>query len=783
MTDTNPADTDRSGSAARNAVGSSSIVGMRIGGDFEIRRKIGQGGMGTVYEAWQESLKRVVAIKVLGASLGLGTGAVVRFQREAQAAAKLHHTNIVPIFAQGEHEGLYFYVMELVEGRSLNELISDLRGDQRSSSMDLTETKLVVGSDDRRNAELAPDPDPSGRTSAGDSSSPTGSSASSLSESTAATFDEIAEQMAAAADALQYAHAHGVIHRDIKPHNFLYGDDGRLRIADFGLARVLEQPGVTVTGEFIGSPLYMSPEQITGGQVQVGPRTDIYSLGATMYEWLTLQPPFPGDTREQVISKIITTEVVPPRALSLKIPVDLETICLKALEKSPNRRYQTAVAMADDLRRFRRNEAIRAKREGITGRFGKFIDRNRVAVLAAGVVLALASLMWSVQSHFQRSKTDAVIAEKEQLAERVETLEEEKRRFTEEMGDLPLERSVADFGAKMLGDVAGAVADSGLFKLPEPLAPQPTPVFPTSTTDAIVLTQQDLSLIATLADEFTSAVRTATSNRLTIGRPDNPTGRIATDYFREALAAATPEQALALVNLTLQNEFDHFGALHLRSILYLRLSEFDKAIQDADMMINFREDSVAGHQMRGLVKYFMGDLEGSLQDLDQAIQLDPRTAVVWVTRGAVRLRAGQYLAAFDDFDRALDLSPGYAIALRERDQADVRIRYSVKQASDGIQQTPDDYELLIRRGDLHYLLGEYNEAMDDYRKALSVNDVPTPYLIEKLWRTRKKLNEPDRTKSRAKAQSAVYPRDRSAAGFDAPARRPMTLRLIRGSLP
>ena len=147
--------------------------------------------------------------------------------------------------------------------------------------------------------------------------------------------------VAEVADALDYAHNEGVIHRDIKPSNLLLAPDGRLSVNDFGLARLLEQPGMTMTGEFVGTPLYMSPEQITAGRAPLDRRTDIYSLGATLYELLTLQPPFAAERRDQVIAQIMHKEPRPPRKVNRRVPVDLETICLKALEKDPDRRYQT----------------------------------------------------------------------------------------------------------------------------------------------------------------------------------------------------------------------------------------------------------------------------------------------------------------------------------------------------------------------------------------------------------------------------------------------------------
>ena len=185
-------------------------------------------------------------------------------------------------------------------------------------------------------------------------------------------------------------HAQGVIHRDVKPSNLLLSQDGRLHINDFGLARVLEQPGMTVSGEFVGSPTYMSPEQITAGRIPLDHRTDIYSLGATLYELLTLQPPFVGQRRDQGVAQIIHKEPIAPRKVNRKVPQDLETICLKAMEKDPDKPYQTAGDMAKDLRMYVSRFAISARRVGPVGRLVRWARRSRATAAAlAGLAIAL----------------------------------------------------------------------------------------------------------------------------------------------------------------------------------------------------------------------------------------------------------------------------------------------------------------------------------------------------------------------------------------------------------
>jgi eukaryotic-like serine/threonine-protein kinase len=316
------------------------LIGKRLG-DFEIVRELGRGGMGIVYEARQLSLNRKVALKVL-AGLGLTSRALERFQREAEAAAQLHHTNIVPVYTTGEQDSTPFYAMELIDGESLDRVVRRLR------------EPAVAGPPSDSNA-TGPYIVSTQAASLADAST----SLSSGSE----YFDNIARILADVADAVDHAHKNGVIHRDIKPSNLMLGRDGRLSVNDFGLARILEQPGMTVTGEFVGTPAYMSPEQIAAGRAPLDHRTDIYSLGATLYELLTLQRPFTGEHRDLVIGQIMHKEPRPPRKVNRKVPVDLETICLKAMEKDPDRRYQGAKDMSDDLRRFVNRFAIAAKND------------------------------------------------------------------------------------------------------------------------------------------------------------------------------------------------------------------------------------------------------------------------------------------------------------------------------------------------------------------------------------------------------------------------------------
>jgi serine/threonine protein kinase/predicted Zn-dependent protease len=389
-------------------------------GDFEIVREIGRGGMGVVYEARQVSLNRKVALKVLSGGLGLTPKAVQRFHREAEAAAKLHHTNIVPVYATGEEDGTHFYAMELIEGPSLDLVIRQMRQTKQSGTSSGEPGRVSAGSGSNALKPWGADAPPLANLETtgpyvGESSVTQAFTSSSLG-SDSNYFDTVARMIAEVADALDYAHKNDVVHRDVKPSNLLLSPAGRLSLNDFGLARMLEQPGMTMTGEFVGTPAYMSPEQITAGRTPLDQRTDIYSLGATLYELLTLHPPFTGERRDQVLAQILHKEPKAPRKVIPKVPVDLETICLKAMEKDPDRRYQTAGAMAEDLRHYVNRFAISARRAGPAERLRKWMKRH--PGLAAGVGLALVAIclasFFAVQSLRERRQR---IIEKKQLAE------------------------------------------------------------------------------------------------------------------------------------------------------------------------------------------------------------------------------------------------------------------------------------------------------------------------------------------------------------------------------
>lgn len=361
----------------------------RIDG-YTITSVLGHGGMGVVYRAVQAKLNRAVALKVLPAIVGnANPAAVKRFRREATAAARLHHTNIIPIYDFGESVDAYYYAMELISGRPLDTLVSEL-GERSGASPSAAELGSIL--EDLRQDTLSTE-DAVANPSSCESDSLGVLHIPSVGRK---YFERVARWMRDAAEALHYAHEQGVIHRDVKPANLILSVDGRIMVADFGLAKTADDASMTATGAMLGTLRYASPEQAMARRVPLDHRTDIYSLGATMYELLAFRPAFPGTEHQEVLSAIISRDPAVPRKFNSHIPAELEIICMKCLEKSPDARYDTGRALADDLRRFVSDIPIAARKPSVVRRVAKFVKRHKAPVTAstAAVLLIAATLLW-----------------------------------------------------------------------------------------------------------------------------------------------------------------------------------------------------------------------------------------------------------------------------------------------------------------------------------------------------------------------------------------------------
>ena len=323
----------------------SALPANRLFGGYELLERIGQGGFGVVFRARQCGLDRLVALKLLRTGAFATDAELKRFRAEAQAVARLQHPNIVTLHEVGECEGQPFYSMELIAGLGLDALV--------------------------KRGALPP--------------------------------DRAASYVRSVADGIHYAHTRGLLHRDLKPANVLLDDYGQPKVTDFGLARSLTGPSdLSHSGDFIGTLLYASPEQAAGRTKEVGVGSDVWALGATLYELLTGRPPFTGETVVEVQRKILGEEPAAPRTLNPAVPRDLETVCLKCLAKEPGQRYREAKELAADLGRFLRREPVRARPVGAAGRFARWCRRKPAQAVTVTTLFVLLGLLSVAAGLFRR---------------------------------------------------------------------------------------------------------------------------------------------------------------------------------------------------------------------------------------------------------------------------------------------------------------------------------------------------------------------------------------------
>ncbi len=649
---------------------------------YRVLGVLGQGGMGIVYRAQQVKLNRLVALKVLPGIVGAANPqTVARFRREATAAARLHHTHIIPIYDFGESPQAYYYAMELVEGLPLNLVID------RLAEHDLTDATpagvaaflrgLLPGSQALTDAATpgaqAPITLPPNSTPAPPESPATGSST----RRGRAYYDQVARWIADAADALHYAHEQAIVHRDIKPANLILSTDGRIMIADFGLARSGHDESMTLTGSLMGTLRYMSPEQAMAKRVPLDHRTDLWSLGAVMYELITFQPAFAGRDEKQVLSNIIAREPTAPHKLVPGVPRELQTICLKALEKAPESRYATARAMAEDLRRFVNDLPIAARPPGLVGRSVKFV-RRRKALVGGAIAVALLVV------------TAGLLVQRDRLLQ--QTRAQQLRTLLKAADDASRDRKWSE-------------AEHAL-------------------SDATKLDPASLDVLyawAVLRWSFYNAAKGSDA-----------------DAARAALT-----EAEAYCRRALDRAADDSRALNLHGVLLKIMGRYDDAIACYDRVIDRQPDDSWAWGNRGAIRALQKDFAAGESDLTRAVELARAAgrpdSLNTLNLATIRRHTG-HSQAQELFDEAVAAAPASALAQIAR----AAFRLSTNEPQHVPAALDDavvaDHRAESRNGRIkrirawaHLRNGEPKRAIEHAQAAMALGDLKTPnHLIEAL---------------------------------------------------
>jgi TolB-like protein/tRNA A-37 threonylcarbamoyl transferase component Bud32/Tfp pilus assembly protein PilF len=613
-------------------------------GDYELLEEIGRGGQGVVFRARQKSLNRTVALKVISLGQWASKAHLKRFRLEAEAAAHLEHPGIVPIHEVGERDGQCYFSMKFVEGGQLDEVV-------RREPM---------------------------------------------------TVRQSAGLMVKVARIVHYAHEHGILHRDIKPGNILLDAKGEPHLTDFGLARLVEtESTMTRTLEVLGTPSYMAPEQAVGNNAAISSVTDVYGLGAVLYQLLTGQPPFAGGTTYETIKLLLDTEPRQPRQLNPKIDRDLSTICLKCLEKDSKRRYSSALALAEDLEHWLKHEPIQARRTGIFTRGRKWVQRKPTSALLTACLVALAAAAgWIVwKSEFIRQPVTTGIAvlpfenlggERENAAAFVDGVQDDILTKLAKIADLKVisRSSVMGYHGKQnmrqIGDElrVSHVLEGSVRRVGARLHMN-TQLIDTRTDTHIWAEQYDRDLNDLFAIQSEIAQKVAHQLRAKITAAEKlaierrPTGDLvafelywrANDNFSgiAVYEMANFVRAIDLLNQAVARDPSFFGAYcqlaWAHDELYssgfdhtpARLASAEAAIQAA---FRLRPDDGETHLARAWNLYHAHlDYDGALAELEVARQTLPNNSGLFETMGFVQRRRGRWEESTRSLERAFELDP------------------------------------------------------------------------------------------------------------------------------
>lgn len=672
-----------------NAIIESNLVGQKLG-DYEILKMVGQGGMGAVFLARQVSLDREVALKVISSVGGTQAKNLDRFKRESKVLAKISHPNIVPIYEVGQQGPYSYFAMEYVRGVSLDKILSSIRNAKSGSKASdvmrkCVEAQTAIGDDKQQDAK--------GRTE---------------SEIDTDYIVNISKIVISIASALDYAHQKGVLHRDIKPSNILIDSNDTPKLVDFGLAKAETQQTITITGEFFGTPNYVSPEQIRKPET-VDCRSDVFSLAATYYECLTLHPPFGGDTVNKTLTQVISKEAVPPKKYCPRLSTDFNTVLLHALEKSPEDRYQTAADFAADIQNILEFKPITAKRPSITRRAYKTVRRNPLKVAILGISILVLVLGYFVYSNYIEKRNKATARKLEAIAagylvsgDYTKALEYYKKAIVQ-----------YPFNAATYSEIGTCYQQ--LKQYPEAIEAykqaiviEPDYTVATGALGGIYYLEGCYDDALEMYEKVIEIKPDAQIYR-NIGNILDDTGRSeeAVEAFKNAIKT-DPKDALAYNDL---------------GYVYFKLNRLDNAIIAVEKAVEIDPNCALAYNALGFFCYNSDKYEKSIELFDKAIKLDAGCYQAYINLGLAHNTLGNYSEAVVAYKRAIELNPKDAIIFNNLGLALDRSGHP-KEAEEAYKKAikidPNCFEAYNNLGLIYTDSNNYSEAIRFFEKAIEI---------------------------------------------------------------
>ena len=653
-------------------------------GDYELLEQIGRGGQGVVFRARQKSLNRTVALKIIGLGQWASKAHLKRFRLEAEAAARLEHPGIVPIHDVGERDGSCYFSMKFVEGGQLDEVV----------------------------------------------------------KRTPISIRQAVELIAKVARTVHYAHEHGILHRDIKPGNILLDAKGEPHLTDFGLARLVEsESSVTQTLDVLGTPSYMAPEQAVGNNAAVSSATDVYGLGAVIYQLLTGQPPFAGGATYETIKLLLDTEPKQPRLLNPKIDRDLSTICLKCLEKDPKRRYPSALALAEDLERWLKHEPILARHTGVFARGKKWVRRNPTSALLAASLIALMAaggwIVWKSELVRQPLATGIAVLPFENLSEQredaaafVDGVQDDILTKLARIADLKVisRTSVMEYrdkrNVRQIGnDLRVSHVLEGSVRRIGTRFHMNTQLIDTRTDTHIWAEQYDRDLNDVFAMQSEIAQKVAEQLHAKISPAEKvaierkPTGDLVAFELYSRAMSLTPtfrggpgQQIIDLLNGAVAHDPSFFEAYCELAVAHDQLYFFNLdhtparlALAEAAIDAAFRLRPNAGEAHRARAQHLYNgylDYEGALAELEVARRTLPNDPRIFRITGFIQRRQGRWEESTRNLERALELDPRNLNTLENLEDNYGALRRYAEQKSNFDRMLaiePDDLEIKAER--------------------------------------------------------------------------------------